>query len=138
MVGVLKFPKTFQSQTIYNLNGYLRCRSRDTKLSFKVGNAEINNRRIVSYNPYLNLKINCHITVEVCTSMKSVKYLFKYVYKGHDCVNIEITESITHGKYVLYMMKLKCFWIHATPVLLKAPGIYLVRVCTIKAALFFA
>ena len=34
--------------------------------------------------------INAHINVEVCSSIKSVKYIFKYVHKGHDCANIEL------------------------------------------------
>ena len=51
-------------------------------------------------NPYLTLKYNAHINLEACTSIKSVKYLFKYVYKGHDCANIRITETnnITHDE----------------------------------------
>lgn len=53
----------------------------------------IHNGRIVPYNPYLLLKYNCHINVEVCASVQSVKYLFKYVYKGHDCANINIKDS---------------------------------------------
>jgi len=54
---------------------------------------EINNQWIVPYNPYLSLKFNCHINVEICSSTRSVKYLFKYVYKGHDCANVAVTES---------------------------------------------
>ena len=53
------------------------------------------NRWIVAYNPYLALKYNCHINVEVCASISSVKYLFKYVYKGHDCDYVEIKEINT-------------------------------------------
>ena len=26
-------------------------------------------------------------------SIKSVKYLFKYVYKGHDCINLQLSEK---------------------------------------------
>lgn len=43
------------------------------------------------YNPYLTLKYNAHINVEHCSSVKSVKYLYKYVFKGYDCTNVEIT-----------------------------------------------
>ena len=35
--------------------------------------------------------MQCHINVEYCASIKSVKYLFKYVYKGHDCANVVVT-----------------------------------------------
>jgi hypothetical protein len=38
----------------------------------------------VPYNPFLSKKYNAHINVEVCSSISAVKYLYKYVYKGHD------------------------------------------------------
>jgi len=30
------------------------------------------------------MRYKCHINVEVCSSITTVKYLYKYVYKGHD------------------------------------------------------
>ncbi len=42
------------------------------------------NRWVVPYNPYLTMRYKCHINVEVCSSITVVKYLYKYVYKGHD------------------------------------------------------
>jgi hypothetical protein len=42
------------------------------------------NRWDVPYNPYLTMWYQCHINVEVCNSITVVKYLYKYVYKGHD------------------------------------------------------
>jgi hypothetical protein len=38
------------------------------------------NRWVVPYNPYLTMWYQCHINVEVCSSITAVKYL----YKGHD------------------------------------------------------
>ena len=37
---------------------------------------------------------DCHINVEICTSIKSVKYLYKYSYKGPDraCMVTEVDE----------------------------------------------
>ena len=51
-----------------------------------VRGANLDNRWVVPYNPYLLKKYNAHINVEACTSPKSVKYLYKYIYKGHDMV----------------------------------------------------
>ncbi len=42
------------------------------------------------YNPYLSLLFNCHINVDVYTSVAAVKYLYKYVYKGHDRAQVDI------------------------------------------------
>ncbi|KAH9558543.1 hypothetical protein CY35_06G014300 [Sphagnum magellanicum] len=47
-------------------------------------------RMVVPYNPYLSLLFNCHINVEVCTSVADVKYLYKYVYKGHDHAEVDV------------------------------------------------
>ena len=50
----------------------------------------VNNTWIVPYNLWLLLKYNCHINIEICYSIKSVKYLYKYVYKDPDCVSMEV------------------------------------------------
>ena len=52
---------------------------------------KFDNRWIVPYNPYLSLKFDAHINLESCSSVKSVKYLYKYVYKGYDSTNIKAT-----------------------------------------------
>ena len=67
-------------------------------------NKTIDNSWIVPYNPYFSLKYNCHINVESCASVKSVKYLFKYVYKGHDCANVVIQENaLNHDEIKTFM-----------------------------------
>jgi hypothetical protein len=45
---------------------------------------------VVPYNPYLSLLFNCRINVEVCTSVAIIKYLYKYVYKGHDRAQVDV------------------------------------------------
>ena len=44
----------------------------------------IDNRWVVPYCPFLSLRFNCHINVELCTSPNAAKYLYKYVTKGND------------------------------------------------------
>ncbi|KAL1327298.1 hypothetical protein AAHE18_13G291500 [Arachis hypogaea] len=46
----------------------------------------LDNKFIVPYNPELLLKFGCHINVEYTCQTSSIKYLFKYVHKGNDCV----------------------------------------------------
>jgi hypothetical protein len=43
----------------------------------------------------LSQKYNCHINVEIATSITAVKYLYKYVYKGHDraCVSVQVEDN---------------------------------------------
>jgi hypothetical protein len=87
------FPKDFENSTRENVDGYPRYRRRPDGKKIKFRSSTIDNRWVVPYNRYLLLKYNCHINVEICASIKSIKYLFKYVYKGHDCANIELKES---------------------------------------------
>ena len=39
------------------------------------------NRHVVPYNPTLLLIFESHINVEICTSVKAIKYIFKYIFK---------------------------------------------------------
>jgi hypothetical protein len=40
------------------------------------------------------MRYNCHINVEACSSIKAVKYLFKYIYKGHDKTSFAFEQDI--------------------------------------------
>ena len=48
-----------------------------------VRNHELDNQWVVSYNLYLLTKYDCHINVEICSTIEAVKYLYKYIYTGH-------------------------------------------------------
>jgi hypothetical protein len=37
--------------------------------------------------------VQCHINVKACGSIKAVKYLFKYIYKGHDRASMAAREA---------------------------------------------
>ncbi len=91
------YPKDFCGKTSLAVNGYPRYK-RSKGRRIQVGNFDVDNRWIVPHNPYLSKKYAAHINIEACTSIKSIKYLFKYCYKGHDCANIKVTETnqITH------------------------------------------
>ena len=99
------YPKEFRQQTALAVNGYPHYRRRDNGRTVMAGPHCVDNRWIVPYNPYLTLKYSAHINLEACTSIKSVKYLFKYVYKGHDCANIRVTEvnQLTHDEVHTYI-----------------------------------
>ena len=63
----------------------------------------IDNTWIVPYNSWLLLKYNCHINVGICYSIKSVKYLYKYVYKGPDRVSMEVRSGSNYDKVQQYI-----------------------------------
>ena len=65
-----------------------------------------NNRNVVPYNAHLLKKYNCHINVEYVGSILAVKYLYKYIYKGHDFVLIKVVEEkskILHNEAHTYI-----------------------------------
>jgi len=43
------------------------------------------------------MRYNCHINVEVCCSIKSIKYIYKYIYKGTDCASFAVQDSGENG-----------------------------------------
>ena len=45
---------------------------------------------MILYNSYLLLKYEAHVNVEICTSIKLVTYLYKYVFKKSNHVNVSI------------------------------------------------
>ncbi|OJT14231.1 ATP-dependent DNA helicase PIF1 [Trametes pubescens] len=50
----------------------------------------LDNHWIVPYNPYLLVRYNCHINVECSVTFTSVKYVTKYIHKGHDRGMLEV------------------------------------------------
>ena len=50
----------------------------------------LDNRYVVPYNPYLSKKYNAYINVQICTSIISCQYMYKYVYKGPDMASVAI------------------------------------------------
>lgn len=87
------FSKAFQEETLINCDGYPKYRRRNTGTTTTASGKTVDISWVVSYNAYLSLKYNCHINVESCASIKT--YLFKYVYKGHDCGNVALEETGT-------------------------------------------
>jgi hypothetical protein len=55
----------------------------------------VDNRHVVPYNPWLLLRYKSHINVEYCASIKAIKYIYKYIYKGSDqaTVSFEVVEE---------------------------------------------
>ncbi len=83
------FPKPFSETTVESNDGYPVYRRRDdgkeiTKATKNNRKFTFKNDRVVPHNLYLTAKYDCHINVEICSSVAAVKYLYKYIYKGHD------------------------------------------------------
>ena len=78
------YPRELCDFTLQGNDSYPIYRRRDHGVQVKIRGADLDNRWVVPYNPFLLMTYNCHINVEACSSISAVKYLFKYIYKGHD------------------------------------------------------
>ncbi|PWZ06841.1 ATP-dependent DNA helicase PIF1 [Zea mays] len=87
------YPWPFSDTTLQGKDSYPIYRRRDDDRKEKVRGCELDNRWVVPYNPYRLRLFNCHINVEACGSIKAVKYLFKYIYKGHDRASIVMRDA---------------------------------------------
>ncbi|TMC16317.1 MAG: hypothetical protein E6J34_20245 [Chloroflexi bacterium] len=85
-----KYPKDYSEQTILTSDGYPKYRRRDDGVFVIKGGHRYTNRHVIPYNSYLSAKYNCHINIEVANGILAVKYLYKYVYKGHDRMSISV------------------------------------------------
>jgi hypothetical protein len=82
-----KYPRAFCEETTLGDDGYpiYRRRNQPTTAFEKTvagRRVTIDNTWVVPYNPYLTRQYKAHINVEICTSIKVIKYLYKYIYKG--------------------------------------------------------
>jgi len=96
------YPKPFRRQTAMGEDSYPLYRRRSpedggqTYAKYVRGQqTRYDNRWVVPYNAYLLLRYNAHINVEYCASVKAVKYLYKYIFKGHDRAVVAITPHST-------------------------------------------
>nr|XP_040245211.1 uncharacterized protein LOC120964526 [Aegilops tauschii subsp. strangulata] len=92
-----RYPRPFNENTIQGKDSYPVYRRRDDGRRAKVQGKMLDNRWVVPYNPYLLRMFNCHINVEVCSSIKVVKYIYKYIYKGHDKASFSIDQPDADG-----------------------------------------
>ncbi|XP_027066497.1 uncharacterized protein [Coffea arabica] len=90
--GVCKnhYQKDYIEHTTHSEDGCPHYRRRKNGQSIKLRNHSLDNRWVVPYTSYLLSLIDCHLNVEIYSTIKLVKYLYKYVYKGHDRVSFHI------------------------------------------------
>jgi hypothetical protein len=80
-----KYPHSFSKETHYDVDGYPKYRRRQTRIFVDPKMQRmVNNQWIVPYNLHLATKYHAHINMEICSSISTIKYLYKYVYKGPD------------------------------------------------------
>jgi hypothetical protein len=107
-----RFPKAYQDETTFDEDSYPTYRRRDDGRfyrDFRTGHI-YTNRDVVPYNRWLLRKYDAHINVEVASSITSVKYLYKYIYKGQtrsvfqvsedEAVSVDEIQEYLDGRYI--------------------------------------
>lgn len=86
-----RYPRNMTNETITGIDGYplYRRRSPDdggktVTVKLKGEDFVVNNSWVVPYSPFLSKAYKAHCNVEYCNSVKSIKYICKYVTKGSD------------------------------------------------------
>ena len=109
-----EYSRTFQEETMINEDGYPTYHRRNTgqslSVTFKRNGADviaiIDNRRVVPYRAYLSECYKAHIKVEICGSVKAVKYIHKYIYQVGDYATVILDDEhdeikgYLHGRYI--------------------------------------
>ena len=107
-----RYPKNFLEETILGEDSYPHYRRRQNgnyiektrqQSDGTISTFRYDNRWVIPYNPFLTKRYNCHINVEICSSIQAVKYLYKYVYKGHDRANVLIDNPSTIDEVQVYL-----------------------------------
>ncbi|CAG9825819.1 unnamed protein product [Phaedon cochleariae] len=93
------FPKTFRESTRLsgdaNRLGQPEYERPDNGRNFVLNGHLMDNRSVVPYNKLLLCKYNCHIDVELCGSLRSIRYLHKYVEKEPDYISVQHADVST-------------------------------------------
>ncbi|KAM6547758.1 hypothetical protein CsatB_019434 [Cannabis sativa] len=87
------YPKNYAPFTSVGNDCFPIYRRRNNRTHVKVRGTHLDNRWVVPYNSYLLATFDCHINVEICSTIKAVKYLYKYIYKGHDRVAFNLVSE---------------------------------------------
>lgn len=106
-----RYPRQMIAETITGNDGYPLYRRRspeDHGKSFRVkvkGNdVEVDNSWIVPYSPLLSKTFKTHCNVEYCNSIKSIKYVCKYVNKGSDMAVFGVSAPDANDEVTRYQL----------------------------------
>ncbi|XP_023223323.1 uncharacterized protein LOC111624650 [Centruroides sculpturatus] len=82
-----KLPRPLLQETQTGEDGYPKYRRiapGDGGFTVEINSVTLDNYWVVPYNPVLSRTFGAHINMEYCNSVKSIKYICKYVNKGSD------------------------------------------------------
>ncbi|KAL0282485.1 UNVERIFIED_CONTAM: hypothetical protein Sangu_2948100 [Sesamum angustifolium] len=99
------YPKPFAECTVQGNDSYPIYRRRNDHRSVALdneGEVVVDNGWVVPYNPWLLLKYDCHINVEICSSIKSIKYVYNMCTKDN-CIVFEVRPGPVYDEISQYV-----------------------------------
>jgi hypothetical protein len=90
-----RFPKNMCRETTLMSNKFPKYRRRG-RFHCVVKDRILTDDWVVPYSPFLSLKYRAHVNVEIASSLKSFKYVYKYVLKPPDTAVICVNEIQAH------------------------------------------
>ncbi|XP_054091748.1 uncharacterized protein LOC128923513 [Zeugodacus cucurbitae] len=106
-----RYPRKLTAETVTGNDGYplYRRRSPDDNgrtVTTKVKRMDfvVDNSWIVPYSPLISKTFKTHCNVEYCNSVKSIKYICKYVTKGSDMAVFGLQSSNTNDEISRYQV----------------------------------
>ncbi|XP_046660821.1 uncharacterized protein LOC124354421 [Homalodisca vitripennis] len=104
-----RYPRSFLLETQTGQDGYPQYKGRKPEDGghvavgkIKQREVQIDNRWVVPYTPLLSKTFQAHINVEYCNSVKSIKYICKYINKGSDMAMFGVSND--NDEISLYQM----------------------------------
>jgi len=111
-----RYPRKLCRETQTGDDGYPEYKRRSTNdggFTVRIKGLDLDNHWVVPYNPVLLRTFNCHINVEMCHSVKCIKYICKYVNKGSDQAAFTIEnqkDEITMYESGRYISSAEAVW----------------------------
>ena len=93
---IRRYPRSFTPATQTNDDGYPLYKRRSPDQgghTVQLKRGTVDNRWVVPYSPLLCKIFKAHINVEFANSVKAIKYVCKYIFKGPDCAAFEIRQN---------------------------------------------
>ena len=104
------FPKNFNERTLLDEDGYPKYKRRDNGSIIEKNRIPLDNRYVVPFNAWLLKKYHAHINVEYCNQGRAIKYLFKYINKGHDRITAAFHRRNANGERIEDTDEIKIYY----------------------------
>ncbi|XP_044591486.1 uncharacterized protein LOC123269716 [Cotesia glomerata] len=110
-----RYPRPFLKETQTGEDGYPKYRRRspeDGGIAIKINGNDIDNRWVVPFNPVLSRTFKAHINIEYCNSVKSIRYICKYVNKGSGqaAFTVENLDEVSRYEAGRYISSSEAVW----------------------------